>query len=277
MVQERSRPRAEGAIPAASSERRLEEPSPVEGIAALAKFLEEEGEALVEHLDELRWRLIASLGALAVCSLAGWSFVPEVLAFFHRSVERLIFVAPAEAFFAQLKIALIIGLLLSSPFILYQMWRFVLPALFPEEKRLVRTMLVSGVLLFFGGLAFGLFLVYPAALALFLSFGTEGLRPAIVVSRHLGFFLGTTLSFGLAFQLPVVVWLLVRIGVFTSEQLRRARKEALFLCFVAAAAFTPADAFSQLMMAIPLVLLYELSLMVAPRFERRSDSPGTQL
>lgn len=276
MVQEASRPRAEATIPTTSSERRPES-SPVEGVAALAKFLEEEGEALVEHLDELRWRLIASIGVLAVCSLIGWGFVPEVLAFFQRSVERLIYVAPAEAFFARLKIALTIGLLLSSPFTLFQLWRFVLPALFPEEKRLLRAVLWTGVLLFFGGLAFGLFVVYPVALGVFLSFGTKGLRPAIVVSRHLGFFLGTTLSFGIAFQLPVVVWLLVRVGLFTTEQLRKSRKGALFFCFVAAAAFTPADALSQLMMAIPLVLLYELSLHVAPRFERRSGSTGKQV
>lgn len=248
--------------------------APVEGIAALARFLEEEGEALVEHLDELRSRLIASLVALAAGAVAGWQFVPHVLAFFQRSVGRLIFVAPAEAFLTRLKIALVIGLLLSSPFALFQVWRFVLPALFPKEKRLLRAVLLSGGALFAAGLAFGLFVVYPAALGLLLRAGTEGLRPAIVVSRHLGFFLGTTLSFGLAFQLPLIVLLLVRLGVFDARQLRSARKGALLLCFVAAGAFTPQDALSQVLMAIPLALLYELAVRVAPRFERRSGSPG---
>lgn len=266
------RPETETADPTTNSGRTPE--PPVEGIAALAKFLEEEGEALVEHLDELRWRLIVVLAVLVVGSIVGWSLVPEVLAFFQRATGRLVYVAPAEAFFARLKIAAAIGLLLTAPFALFQMWRFVLPALFPEEKRLLRAVLWMGLLLFFGGFAFGLCVVYPTALRFLLSFGTEGLRPAIVVTRHLGFFLGTTLSFGIAFQLPVLLWFLVRLGVLSVQRLRRSRKEALFLCFVAAGALTPADALTQVMMAVPLALLYELALIVAPWFERRSGSPG---
>lgn len=276
MDREVERP-AERAQGAATESNPSNPEAPIEGIAALARFLEEEGEALVEHLDELRRRLIASLAAAAAGTVVGWRFVPGVLSFFQGSVGRLIFVAPAEAFFVRLKIALVIGLLFSSPFALFQVWRFVLPALFPDEKRLLRAVLWSGVLLFFGGLAFGLFIVYPAALRLLLSAGTEGLRPAIVVSRHLGFFLGTTLSFGLAFQLPLIVLLLVRLGVFDAQQLRSARRGALLLCFVAAGAFTPADALSQILMAVPLALLYELAVIVAPRFERRSGSPGGQV
>lgn len=235
---------------------------------ALVRLIEEEGHALVEHLDELRMRLIFSLAAFVLASVYGWTLAPGVFAFFHDQVGRLIFVAPAEAFFTRLKIAFTIGLLIASPVIVHQAWRFVLPALFPHEKRVFRGILWSGAALFAAGAAFGFFAVYPISLRFFMSFGTSGLNPAIVISRHLGFFLGTTLSFGIAFQLPLVLLALARLGAVTSERLREWRKPALFFAFVIAGALTPADAVSQLLMAIPLTLLYELAVRLSPRFER---------
>ena len=235
---------------------------------ALVRLVEEEGHALVEHLDELRVRLIISLAAFVLASVYGWMLAPDVIALFRENVERLIFVAPAEAFFTRFKIAFTIGLLISSPVILHQAWRFVLPALFPHEKRALKGIVWAGAALFAAGLAFGVLVVYPVSLRFFMSFGTDCLSPAIVISRHLGFFLGTTLSFGIAFQLPIVILALARVGVVTSKRLRELRKPALFFAFVIAGALTPADALSQLFMAIPLTLLYELAVRLAPRFER---------
>jgi len=235
---------------------------------ALIHLVEEEGQALVEHLNELRWRLIASLAAFLAASVYGWTLVPEAIGFFKESAGRLIFVAPAEAFFTRIKVAATIGLLISSPVIVHQAWRFVLPALFPHEKRVLRGFLLAGALLFTAGLAFGLFVAYPVSLKFFMSFGTDGMRPAIVVSRHLGFFLGTTLSFALAFQLPLALLALARLGVVDAAWFREMRRPALFLAFVIAGALTPADAVSQILMAIPLVVLYEVAARLAPRFER---------
>ena len=232
----------------------------------LGERFEAQARALVEHLEELRWRLIVCLLAFGAATAAGWFYVPDVLRYFSATVGRLIFVAPAEAFFARFKIAAGIGLVVSLPVILVQAWRFVLPALFPEEKRVLRSFVWIGVGLFAAGLAFGFFVAYPVSLAFFLGFGTEGLRPAIVISRHLGFFLGTTASFGLAFQLPLVVLALVRLGAVTPERLREMRRSAVFFAFVAAAALTPADAVSQILMALPLVGLYELAVLLAPHF-----------
>lgn len=243
--------------------------NPEEGPAwALLRLVEEEGHALVEHLDELRVRLVVSLAAFLSASVYGWTQAPAAIAFLREHVERLIFIAPAEAFFTRLKIAATIGLLIAAPFILYQAWKFVLPALFPHEKRAIRGFVWAGAILFGAGLAFGVAFVYPISLRFFLSFGTEGLRPAIVISRHLGFFIGTTLSFGLAFQLPLALLALVRVGVFTADRLREMRKPAIFFSFVVAGALTPADAVSQLFMAIPLTLLYEAAVRLSPRFER---------
>lgn len=233
--------------------------------------------AFVEHLEELRFRLIVSCLAFVAAASVGWLLVPQVLDRFAQSVGRLIFVAPAEAFFVRLKIAAAIGLLLALPIILYQAWRFVLPALFPDERQALQVFVGAGGVLFLLGLAFGYFVAYPLALAFFLSFGGEGVRPAIVASRHLGFFLGTTLSFGVAFQLPVVLLALVRLGVVTPERLRELRRVALFLAFVAAAVLTPADGVSQFLMAGPLVALYELTLLAAPRFVPPAHGLGNPL
>lgn len=236
----------------------------------LLAMLEEEGEALVEHLAELRVRLIVYGLALAASSVIGWELAPLLLRRFERSVGRLIYIAPAEALLTHFKIAITLGFILSLPVGLYQLWRFVLPGLFPEEKRLLRTFLWMGSLLFAAGLAFGYLVVYPVSLAFFLQFGTGDLRAAIVVSRHLAFFVGTTLSFGVAFQLPLALLLLVKAGVLTAARLKEMRKPAIFFCAVGAALLTPADAVSHIMMAVPLSLLYELAVRLAPRFEKRT-------
>lgn len=233
-------------------------------------MLEEEGEALVYHLDELRTRLIVYAGALVVASVGGWKLAPFLLRQFEGAVGRLIYIAPAEAMLTQVKIAIVLGFVLSLPIGLYQLWRFVVPALFPEEKSLLRTFLWMGSLLFAGGLAFGYTVVYPIALSFFMQFATEGLRAAIVVSKHLSFFVGTTVTFGVAFQLPLALLILVRAGVFSAQRLREMRRPAIFFCAVAAAILTPADVISHVLMAVPLAILYELSVRVAPRFERRA-------
>lgn len=230
----------------------------------------EESAAFLPDLHELRHRLILVGAALIAATVWGWFLAPKVLLIFEQSVDRLIFVSPAEALISRLRIAVSIGLILSLPVGLWQLWRFVMPGLFPEERSALLVLMWVGGLLFFGGLLFGYFLVYPVALRFFMGFGAEGLRPAIVVSRHLSFFMGTTLTFGFAFQLPTALLVLVRVGLLTTEQLRAWRRHALFLAFVVGAALTPADVFSQLMMAIPLAILYEATLWFAPRFERKA-------
>lgn len=242
-------------------------------LGSLLAVLEQEAEGLVEHLAELRIRLIIYLVALGAGSIAGWWLTPHLLALFAKSVGRLIFIAPAEALLTKIKIAFSLGFVFSLPVGLFQLWRFVAPALFPEEKSLFRWFLGLGSFLFASGLVFGYTVVYPVALSFFLRFDTEGLRAAIVVSRHFLFFLGTTLSFALAFQLPLALLILVRAGIVSAARLKEMRRPAIFFCAVAAAVLTPADAVSHLLMAVPLAILYELTVWLAPRFERREDSP----
>src|SRR5690606_36245774 len=145
---------------------------------------------------------------------------------------------------------------------------------FPEEKWLFRGFLGLGSILFALGLVFGYTVVYPVALSFFLRFDTEGLRAAIVVSRHLSFFLGTTLSFALAFQLPLALVVGVRAGLAARARLEVRGRPALRFVAAAGAVLGRADAVSHLLMAVPLAIFYELAVWLAPRFERREDSPA---
>ena len=163
-------------------------------LGQLVAMLEEEGEALVEHLEELRIRLLIFAGAFLAAAWVGWLAAPRVLAGFQQAVGRLIFVAPAEAFMTRLRIAGALGLLLSLPVGIYQAWRFVAPALFPEEKRLACLFVLGRAASSSqGGPPLGTWVVYPVSLSFFLRLGTEGLRPAVVVSQHLSFFLAPRL------------------------------------------------------------------------------------
>ena len=222
-----------------------------------------------EHLAELRRRILVSLAALAAGTAVGWFLVPDMLRRFAADTQRsFVFVAPAEAFTAYLKMALLIGAALASPVIVLEAWRFVLPALFPHEQRLLGRYLPASFSLFAMGVAFGYFAVYPVALRFFLGFGSESVRPVIAVGRFLSFFISVTVPFGVVFQLPIVLAVLVRLEMVTVAGLVRLRKMVYFLAFVVGAILTPPDAVSQVMMALPLIILFELTLWRMRKGER---------
>lgn len=223
-----------------------------------------------EHLAELRRRLLVSLAALTAGTVLGWFLVPDMLRRFAADTQRsaFVFVAPAEAFTTYLKMAVLIGAALASPVIVVQAWRFLLPALFPHEQRLLARYLPASLGLFALGVAFGHFGVYPVALRFFLGFGSESVQPAIAVGRFLGFFISVTLPFGLVFQLPIVLSILVRLQMVTVSGLARLRKMVYFLAFVVGAILTPPDAASQVMMALPLIVMFEVSLWRMRKGER---------
>lgn len=222
----------------------------------------------VEHLTELRYRILVSAGALLAASVAGWFLIPRILQQIVRLTGPLIFVTPVEAFFSYLKIAFSAGLFFSSPVIFWQGWKFVLPALFPHERAAVLRNAPAAVMLFILGLAFGYFGVLPIALRFLLGFGTEELTPALSIGRVLSFFLGLTVPFGLVFQLPLVVLLLTHLQIVSLQRLRQIRRIVLFGSFVVGALLTPPDLASQVMMAIPIIVLYEAGLWIAARGER---------
>ena len=214
-----------------------------------------------EHLAELRRRLLICLGTAAFTSVAGWFLSPALLRLFAHLVGRpLVFVTPAEALVSRIRLALGAGLLLASPVLVAQAWWFVLPALFPSERRLASRLVPLAFVLFLAGLAFGYFAVLPVALRFFLSFQASWVEPAISVGRFLSFFLSITLPFGLVFQLPIVTMLAIRVGMLSTASLRRQRRLIYFGAFVVAAVLTPADPVSMFLLAVPGIALFELGV-----------------
>lgn len=228
----------------------------------------------VEHLTELRYRIVVSGLTFLACAVVGWFLVPSVLKVFVSMVGPLVFVAPAEAFVSHLKIAASIGLVLASPVIFWQAWQFLLPALFPHEREMLLRYLPAAVVLFCIGLVFAYTLILPIALRFFLGFGNESLQPTLAIGRFLGFFLTMTLPFGLVFQIPLVILGLIYFDVVSLEWLRKQRKYVIFAAFVIGAVLTPADAASQILMAVPMIVLYEIALWIAGRQQevRRAEA-----
>ncbi len=228
---------------------------------------------LLGHLEELRKRILLSLVVVAVAAVAAYFFSRYLQDLLTWPVGRLVFLAPTEAFFTRLKIAVFAGLAVASPFVFYQFWRFVRPALMENEARYISLAVVSSTVFFAGGLAFALLVVLPIGIRFLLSFETPELTAMISISRYVDFAGMMLLAFGLVFQLPVVFFFLTRLGIVKPRFLSKHRKAAIVTLLVAAAVLTPPDIFTQLLMAVPLLALYEFSLLVsrlAARQRRRN-------
>lgn len=214
------------------------------------------------HLDELIRRARFSLIALVFFTIGGYFFVDQILAFLAQASGGFVFTRPTEAFIARLKIAFSIGFLAAVPIILYQAWRFVATALTWPERRITLLFLPLSYALFCLGALCACFVVAPAAINFFLSFATPDLRPMISINAYLGFFIYLTLAFGLLFELPLIVYFLVLLGVATPESLAYYRRHVLLGLAIAAAVLTPGpDPFSQLALLLPTYILYEFSII----------------
>ncbi|MFQ5580514.1 MAG: twin-arginine translocase subunit TatC [Nitrospiria bacterium] len=229
------------------------------------------------HLQEFRSRLITSFFILIFFAGVSFYFSETLLVWLKRPLEtELIFLSPAEAFWADLKISLFVGFLCAFPVILYEIWRFVSPGLLPHERGAFLPFLVFGIGFFFLGLAFSYFLALPFALQFLINYGREsGLTPRISVSMYIDFNLRLLLASGFIFELPLVMILLAKFGLLTPEALVKNRKYAVIGAFVIAAVVTPTpDIFNQLMMAVPLLFLYEVGIVAVRLFGgRRGLSP----
>ena len=232
----------------------------------------------MEHLGELRTRIMRSLYFLLGGLLIAIPFSERIVDWLARPVTKLgyklVFTAPAEAFWVQMKVALIVGLFIASPGILWQVWAFIAPGLHHHERKYAAPFVIIGSLMFIGGGAFSLFVVTPYAIAFLLSYARETLQPMITLENHVGFLLKFTLAFGLVFELPLALTLLARMGLVTPKALARNRKYAILGAFIAGAILTPTpDAFNQTLMAGPLIVLYEVGIICARIFGRRKPAP----
>lgn len=237
---------------------------------------------LVEHLIELRRRLMWIIGGLLICFLGLmpfaqklYSFVAEPLMASLPANTSMIATDVVAPFFVPVKVTLMAAFLLSLPHTLYQVWAFVAPALYQNEKRLITPLVLSSMILFFAGMAFAYFLVFPVVFKFLAGVTPIGVNMATDIDKYLSFVLGMFVAFGTTFEVPVVVVLLNRMGVVSLEQLKSARPYVIVGAFVIAAVITPPDVISQIMLAVPLVLLYEAGLWFcrfAKPLSRRQES-----
>ena len=218
---------------------------------------------LRDHLQEFRKRLIICLVVVAIAALACYNYVDDIIAVLSGPAGKLYFMNPSEVFFTYMEIALYAGILFTLPVLLYEVWAFVAPALWPEERRAVLVILPTAVILFYVGLVFAYYLVIPAAVTFFMGFATQTLQPMFSLESYLSFILALTLPFGFIFELPLIVVFLAKIGLVTGDFLKGKRKILIVIAFIFAAVVSPTtDIFTQTMIAVPLIVLYEISLFI---------------
>lgn len=222
----------------------------------------------IEHLEELRSRMIKCLITVFVFSCVSYLFVRQILGYAIKPVGKVVFLSPQEAFFSYLILAFFIGVFLSSPVIIFQIWRFISTGLLKHERKPLLIYGFISFLLFVVGIVFAFFLILPIGVKFLLSFGTDFLQPMISVSRYISFAGMVLLGFGIVFQLPIVILFLTQVGWVSTLTIRRNRKYAILLIFITSAVMTPSpDVLSQLLMAGPLLLLLEISIWLAVLLE----------
>jgi sec-independent protein translocase protein TatC len=227
-------------------------------------------ESFIAHLIELRTRLLHAIVALLVVFLCLFPWAPKLYALLaHPLLAKLpkggqmIATEVTTPFFVPLKVALMASFLIALPYILYQLWRFVAPGLYAHERRLVLPLITASTVLFYCGMAFAYFAVFPIVFGFITASAPQGVAVMTDIDKYLSFVLTMFVAFGVTFQVPVAVVILVRMKMVTTAKLREIRPYAIVGAFIIGAIFTPPDVVSQFMLAMPLWLLYEAGIVVA--------------
>lgn len=239
--------------------------------------MEEEKLPLTSHLEELRKRLITCLIATAVGFAACYGFSEQLFLLLSGPLIKsmpegssFIFTGVTEAFFTYLKLAFFAGIFVASPVIIYQVWAFVAPGLYTRERRGILPFVFLAVVFFIGGTAFAYFIVFPQAFKFFMTYNTQYVKIMPSIGQYLSFSCIFLLGFGVVFELPVFIICLARLGIIKQQHLRKYRKVVIVGIFILAAILTPTpDAVNQLLMAVPMIVLYELSIVTVKIFEKK--------
>ena len=237
---------------------------------------EEENQTLVDHLSDLRRCLLHSIIAI-VCGFAfSWIFSEQLFEIIRAPLYKvtakgLVFTAPMDKFLAHIKVSLLAGIIITCPLWMYQIWRFIAPGLYENEKKVGMAFIFCGSFLFIGGVCFVYFIVYPMAFDFLINFGGGIDEAMITISDYLSFFMTTTLVFGAAFEMPLILTILGIVGVIDHNFLRSKRRYAIVLMALLSAFLTPPDVVSMFAMLGPLILLYEVSIIAVKILGKKKE------
>lgn len=241
-------------------------------------------QSFLTHLIELRDRLIRAMLSILVVFLCLFPWAKELYALLAQPLlatlpqgGQMIATDVVGVFLVPMKVALMVAFLIALPYVLYQVWAFVAPGLYAHEKKLALPLVASSVLLFFVGMSFAYFLVFPTVFGFMANVAPEGVAWMTDIEKYLSFVMTTFVAFGVAFEVPVIVVVLVLVGIVELSTLKEWRSYVVVGAFVIAAIFTPPDVVSQLMLAIPLCLLYELGMLMARFVRKRGESGPARL
>jgi len=234
---------------------------------------------IFDHLEELRSVLISLIAVLFAASLFLWFFSGTLMDFLLEGipVDGIYFHAPAEAFMTRLKLSFIAGFLISFPFVLFRVWSFISPGLFSREKKVITPLIVLSTILFYVGVVFAYWIMIPVVLKFLLQFSTDMLSPLLSVGEYFSFVGKLCFAFGIVFQLPLVIIFLTSTGFVSPWQLLKQWRWVIVIIFAVCAVLTPPDPASQLLMAVPLVLLFFISVAVSFLFARRGGRDSKQV
>jgi sec-independent protein translocase protein TatC len=240
-------------------------------------------ETFISHLVELRTRLVRASAVVAVIFIVLFAVWPGASAVYDFLAQPMMAALPAGSkmiatgvitpFMVPMKVTMMLAVIISLPWVLYQVWAFVAPGLYAHEKRLIAPLVISSSLLFIAGVAFCYFFVFGTVFKFINEFAPKSISVAPDIENYFDFVMTMCLAFGLTFEVPIVVIVLVRMGLVTVEKLKSVRPYVIVGAFIIAAVVTPPDIMSQLFLAIPLCVLFELGLLIAPFFQKITQAP----
>ena len=223
----------------------------------------------LDHLEELRWRILKSLGSVFLFTVTAFPFTGFLLNFLTLPNDRLdepaklIFLKPTGMLVVRMEVALVVGIIISLPVLFYQFWQFVAPGLLPKEKKYFLPALLYTTFCFLVGTGFAYFILIPTVLPFLFAMGTETIEATINITEYMSFVLRLILVAGLIFQLPVLSFFLSRVGILTPSFLKKYRRYGIIIVFIFSAVVTPPDPMSQILMAFPLLFLYQISIWIS--------------
>ena len=243
----------------------------------------EQGQPLVEHLIELRSRILRSLGAVVLIFLPLFFFANEFYVLLSEPLRvylpegaTMIATEVASPFLTPFKLTLVLAIFIAIPYILHQIWAFIAPGLYANEKRMAIPLLVTSVLLFYLGILFAFFVVFPLVFSFFTSVAPEGVTVMTDINRYLDFVLKLFFAFGIAFEIPIAAMLMIWSGATTVDNLRRKRPYVIVGCFAVGMLLTPPDIISQLLLAFPMWVLFEAGILFSTLIKHRGEEVSTE-